>query len=113
MPFAFEELRFSEDRVGAELTDGRAVEFALDYEELGLDPDDAPAQLGARLSALLGVELEDEEGIFDLLVQRDGEPVATLTLACEDDALEVIGERLASVPEALLAEALLSSLPST
>lgn len=110
MPFAFEDLRFSHDRTGTELPEGRAIEFALDYDELGLDADEAPTQLGARLSALLGGVLEDEEGIFDLLVHRDGELVATLSLACEDDVLEVIGERVSSLVEAHLAEALLSEL---
>lgn len=111
MPFTRNDLDFSEDVAGAELPAGQHVEFELDYEELGIDPESAPEQLGAILSALLGSSIDDEEGLFDLAVHDDGELVATLTLSCEDDALEVVGERAASIPEATLADALLSALP--
>lgn len=111
MTFTRKGLVFSEDRAGTELENTRSIEIELDYEELGIDPDDAPAQLGAILSALLGAPVADEEGIFDLVVHKDGEAVATITLACEDDALEVVGERSNGLAEADLAEALLEALP--
>ncbi|RYZ61313.1 MAG: hypothetical protein EOP08_13625 [Proteobacteria bacterium] len=112
MTFTRKGLEFAADRAGTELENTRAVEIELDYDELGIDVGAAPEQLGAILSTLLGEEMADEEGIFDLVVHKDGVPVATLTLACEDDALEVVGERVAAaVAEADLAEALLDALP--
>ena len=113
MPSSFESkgLSFALDRRGLELTSGHPVELELDYADLGMDPDEAPAQLGAILSRLLDTRVADEEGLFDLSVHRGDVLVATLALACEDEMLEVVGERTEDVSEAALAEALLAALP--
>lgn len=108
--FEHDGLSFALDRSGLELASGKPVEIELDYADLGIDPDGAPEQLGVVLSRLLDMPVADEEGLFDLSVHRGGELVATLALACEDEMLEVIGERSATLAEADLAGALLATL---
>ena len=109
-PFEHAGLQFTLDRHGLELEGGHAVEIELDYADLDMDPDDAPAQLGHVLTRLFESTVADEEGLFDLAVHRDGVLVATLALACEDEMLEILGERATTVSEAALAEALLENL---
>ncbi len=92
-------LRFRLDREGAEVSGGpaRAIQATIDPDEVSLDGDEPlPELLGRRLSALLGVPVSDEEGIFDLAVERDGAVVAAVQLSCGEDDEEVL---------ALLAEA--------
>ena len=110
MTFERDGFVFGLDRLGLTLEKSEVVEFELDYEELGIDPDAAPADLGAALTELLRQPVADDEGLFDLAVHRDGNLVATLTLSCEDDSLEVLGERMPSISEASLAHALLGAL---
>ena len=99
-------LRFARDRVGLELESGKSVELELEYESVGIEPDDAPRQLGERLTAALGELFADEEGLFDVSVHRGDELVAVIALACEDDALEVVGERVSQLTQADLLRAL-------
>ncbi|WP_437817614.1 hypothetical protein [Sorangium sp. So ce1078] len=109
-------LRFRLDRQGAEVSEGpaRAVQARIEPDEAGLDGDEPLAELlGRRLSALLGAPVSDEEGIFDLAVERDGAVIAAVQLSCgEDDeeVLELLGERAPSLPVRALVEALVEAL---
>lgn len=108
--------RFRLDREGAEVSGGpaRAVQARIEPDEASLDGDEPLAELlGRRLSALLGVPVSDEEGLFDLAVERDGAVVAAVQLSCgEDDeeVLELLGERSPSLPVRALVEALVEAL---
>ncbi|AUX30796.1 MULTISPECIES: hypothetical protein [Sorangium] len=112
-------LRFRLDRQGAEVSGGpaRPVQARIEPDEAGLDGDAPLAELlGRRLSALLGAPVSDEEGIFDLAVERDGAVVAAVQLSCGDDdeddedVLELLGERAPSLPVRALVEALVEAL---
>ncbi|WP_437602092.1 hypothetical protein [Sorangium sp. So ce590] len=109
-------LRFRLDRQGAEVSGGpaRAVQARIEPDEASLDGDEPLAELlGRRLSALLGVPVSDEEGIFDLAVERDGAVVAAVQLSCgedDEDVLELLGERAPSLPVRALVEALVEAL---
>jgi hypothetical protein len=106
-------LRFTHDLDGASVgeADTRPIDVALDPEDARLTSE-APLeeQLGERLSAMLGERVQDEEGIFDLAVERAGIVVAAVQLSCDDDAIELLGERAASLTEAALCEALIEAL---
>ncbi|WP_441292579.1 hypothetical protein ACSRUE_21235 [Sorangium sp. KYC3313] len=108
--------RFRLDREGAEVSGAptRAVQATIDPGEAGLDGDEPLAELlGRRLSALLGAPVSDEEGIFDLAVERDGAVVAAVQLSCgedDEDVLELLGERSPSLPVRALVEALAEAL---
>ncbi|WP_437727097.1 hypothetical protein [Sorangium sp. So ce861] len=109
-------LRFRLDRQGAEVSGGpaRPVQATIEPDEAGLDGDEPLAELlGRRLSALLGAPVSDEEGIFDLAVEREGAVVAAVQLSCgedDEDVLELLGERAPSLPVRALAEALVEAL---
>lgn len=107
-------LKFRLDDEGAEVEGAkRAVEVELDPADAGLDGEEPLAeQLGPVVSALVGRETDDEEGIFDLVAERGGQVVAALQLSCseDDDALVLLGERSTAVSERELCEALLEAL---
>ncbi len=92
----------------------RAVQARIEPDEASLDGDEPLAELlGRRLSALLGVPVRDEEGIFDLAVEREGTVVAAVQLSCgedDEDVLELLGERAPSLPVRALVEALVEAL---
>ena len=92
----------------------RPVQASNDPDEAGLGGDEPLAELlGRRLSALLGAPVSDEEGIFDLAVERDGAVVAAVQLSCgedDEDVLELLGERAPSVQVRALVEALVEAL---
>lgn len=92
----------------------RAVQATIEPDEAGLGGDEPLAELlGRRLTALLGVPVSDEEGIFDLAVERDGAVVAAVQLSCgedDEDVLELLGERSPSLPVSALVEALVEAL---
>ena len=101
---------FSIDRRGVTVPSGETIDIDVDWADLGLDPAQAPTDLAARLSRLAGEAVEDEEGIFDLAVTREGRTVAALVLACEDDALELVGERASEIDDEAIAGALIAAL---
>lgn len=103
-------LTFTIDHEGVTLEDSAEIEIEIDYETLAVDSESAPEKIGERLSKLTGAEIADEEGIFDLAVRREGELVAALMMACEDDALVLGGERSDGVSDEELAEALALAL---
>ncbi|WP_437319700.1 hypothetical protein [Sorangium sp. So ce385] len=109
-------LRFRLDRQGAEVSGGpaRPVQAKIAPDEAGLDGDEPLAELlGRRLSALLGAPVSDEEGIFDLAIERDGAVIAAVQLSCgedDEDVLELLGERAPSLPVRALVEALAEAL---
>ncbi|WP_437586126.1 hypothetical protein [Sorangium sp. So ce1000] len=109
--------RFRLDREGAEVSEAptRSIQATIEPDEAGLDDGDEPLAelLGRRLSALLGTPVSDEEGIFDLAVERDGTVVAAVQLSCgedDEDVLELLGERSPSLPVRALVEALVEAL---
>ncbi|WP_438006230.1 hypothetical protein WME89_47760 [Sorangium sp. So ce321] len=110
--------RFRLDREGAEVSEApaRPVQASIDPDEAGLGGDEPLAELlGRRLSALLGAPVSDEEGIFDLAVEREGAVVAAVQLSCgedDEDVLELLGERAPSVQVRALVEALVEALRS-
>jgi hypothetical protein len=108
--FESQGLVFALDRAGVEIANADVIQIDLSCEDAGLDPDHAAEQLGARLTKLLGEEVSDEEGMFDLAVSKDGAIVAALAVACEDDTLELGGERTAAVTDEELAAALAQAL---
>jgi hypothetical protein len=103
-------LRFEMDREGVEIPAPQEIQLDVDYEDLGIDPEDAASVVGRRLSALTESSVHDEEGLYDLAVRRDGTLVAALVLACEEDALSLGGERVAEIDDEALAEALVAAL---
>jgi hypothetical protein len=103
-------LVFAIDRTGAEIDAPHLIELDVGYDVLGIDPESAPEEMGKRLSGLFGEPIEDEEGIFDLVVSKDGAVVAALVLACEDDALALGGERSSEIDDDGLATALVRAL---
>lgn len=103
-------LRFTHDREGVAVETPYEIQIDIAYEDLAIDEDDAPAVVGKRLSKLTKSVIVDEEGIFDFAVTRDGALVAALVLACEDDALELAGERTAAITDEELAEAIYLAL---
>lgn len=105
-------LDFIVDRAGAQIEAPHLIQLDIDYAVLGIDPATAPVEIGRRLSKLLGETVDDEEGIFDLAVTKDGALVAALVLACEDEAIELGGERSAEVDDDGLATALVRALES-
>lgn len=103
-------LDFAVDRAGAELESPHLIQLDIGYDVLGLTAEAAPAEIGRRLSKLLGEVVEDEEGIYDLVVTKDGALVAALVLACEDDGIELGGERSEEIDDDGLAAALVRAL---
>ena len=100
------------DREGVTLESPEEITLDVDYDDAGLDPDDAPSELGRALSALTEEQVEDEEGMFALAVYRGGAPVAALSVSCEDDALNLGGERVRDITDEELAAALVEALRS-
>lgn len=105
-------LVFAVDRAGALVESPHLIELDVGYDVLGIDPESAPTELGRRLSNLLGEPIEDDEGIFDLVVTKDGAVVAALVLACEEDAVALGGERSSEIDDDGLATALVRALDS-
>ncbi|AUX27502.1 hypothetical protein SOCEGT47_080930 [Sorangium cellulosum] len=109
-------LRFRLDREGVLVSEGpaRPVQARIDPDEAGLGGDEPLAELlGRRLSALLGAPVSDEEGTFDLAVEREGAVVAAVQLSCgedDEDVLDLLGERAPSLPVRALVEALVEAL---
>ncbi|NUP10551.1 MAG: hypothetical protein HOW73_31265 [Polyangiaceae bacterium] len=101
---------FALDREGASVDDHETIELDVDYETVGIDPDEAPEQIGRRLSTLLTTEVVDEEGIFDLIVREEGRIVAALVIACEEDAIALGGERVSGIDDETIASALVDAL---
>ncbi len=106
------ELVFSIDREGVELqapADAlREIDVDIDVEELELQArEDLPIQLGRRLSHLLGERVEDEEGMFDLLVRRDGTPIASLVVSAGpgDELLNICGTVIPSASGKVVVDA--------
>ncbi len=112
--FEAQGLRFRLDHEGAEVRGAcRPVAEAIDPAEAGFgDGATLAEQLGARLSALLGHAAGDEEGIFDLVVEREGATVAAVQLSCDDeeDDLALLGERAEALAPGDLAAALTEAL---
>lgn len=104
-------MHFEIDRVGVEVEGPEPIEvsIALDDLDFGEDP---VTELAARLSKLLGEAVHDEEGLYDFAVTREGELVAALVLACEEDegTLELGGERVATVSDEDIAACVASAL---
>ncbi len=103
-------LAFSLDRHGVEVPEGSPIQLDLAFADVGLDEEHAAQQLGERLTRLLGETVADEEGLFDLCVNRGDTVVAALILSCEDDAIALGGERSSAVTDEELAEALAEAL---
>lgn len=103
---------FTVDRDGLVLEGGatEVVEAALAPADLGWDSgdddDDLIDALEDRIGERTGVDVEDDEGIFDLAVRQGDRLVAVLVVAVEDGAIEVRGERLRDVPQAPVVAAL-------
>ncbi len=108
--FESQGLVFALDRDGVEIASPDTIQIDLTCEDVGIDPDEAPEQLGARLSKLLGEDVSDDEGIFDLAVSKGGVPVAALCVSCEDEELELGGERSGAVTDEEIAAALALAL---
>jgi hypothetical protein len=107
-------LRFRLDHEGAQVAGVRQpVAMTIEPAEAGFGEGATLTELlGARLSALFGRAVGDEEGIFDLVVERGGGVVAAVQLSCDDDedALELLGERAESLAPTALASALAEAL---
>lgn len=108
--FEADGLVFHIDRAGITLSPSQTIDIAVDWADLGVAAEQAPTELAARLSRLTGEAVEDEEGIFDLAVTQAGKTVAALVLACEDDALELAGERAPEIDDEALARAVIAAL---
>jgi hypothetical protein len=108
--FESQGLVFALDKSGAEVGSPEIVQIDVACEDADIDPARAPEIVGERLSRLLDVPVSDEEGIFDLVVSKDGAVVAALVVACEDEALALGGERTAAVTDFALASALVEAL---
>lgn len=112
--FAARGLRFRFDREGAEVDGPRqAVAETIEPSDAGfVEGATLAEQLGARLSALLGETVGDDEGIFDLAVEREGAIVAAVQLSCDDDedTLGLLGERSGALAPGELASALAEAL---
>lgn len=106
-------LTFSVDRDGVELDPSERIDFEVAYEDLGFTDEKAPEQLGARLSELTGERVEDDDGIYDLAVHRDGALVAAVALCCEEGVLVFAGERVEGLADEDLAQALCEALDLT
>lgn len=110
-------LTFALDREGVSL-EGKTREIAdeIDLDALGIaDEDDLVDELLGRVSALVGEDLDDPEGMIELSVQdASGRIVAAVVIAPSenDDALEVSGECLASMSSKDLVAALTAALVS-
>jgi len=108
--FESQGLVFAIDEAGAELASSEEVQIDIALEDLEIDPETAPELLGRRLSRLVGEAIADEEGMFDLVVSREGAVVAAILVACEDEALALSGERVADITDFALASALIEAL---
>lgn len=102
-------LTFTVDKTGTAVEDPNPIEIEIDYADLDIDAERAPEELAARILAALGTKVEDEEGIFDLVVSDGGDVVAALVLDCEEDALALAGERTKKVTDEQLAEAVIET----
>lgn len=107
-------LRFRLDHEGAQVAGVRQpVAVTIEPVEAGFGEGATLNELlGTRLSALFGRTIGDEEGIFDLVVEREGGVVAAVQLSCDDDedVLELLGERAESLAPTVLAAALAEAL---
>lgn len=102
-------LRFDLDREGVSIDDPEVIQVDVDWADLGIEPDDAADEIRRRLAALTGQPLDQDE-LYDLVVSKSGHVVAALVVACEEDVLELAGERTVEVEDEELAEALLEAL---
>jgi hypothetical protein len=107
-------LRFRPDREGVDVPGPRCpVAEAIEPHEAGFGEGATLAeQLGARLSTLFGLAITDDEGIYDVVVERAGAVVAAVQVSCDDDddVIEVLGERAESIGAGELASALAEAL---
>jgi hypothetical protein len=106
-------LTFQSDRTGVSVDAPEEILTGLDYEDLDLEPELAAEELGRRLSALTSETIADEEGLFDLAVFRGEALVAALIVSCDDDGVDLSGERTSHVTDEELAAALLDALRSS